>query len=347
MLSKWSRFRRAQMQGQRFVRAFRKSSRLSEIAAVAEQFKPSPLVAVFTEIHDEYQRQNGGRGLPRNPVALERAAQTASSEALTAMESRMTWLATIAAIAPFIGLFGTVMGIIDAFHGLGTAGAATLRAVAPGISEALITTAAGLVVAIPAVIGYNQLTARLREFGCAHGRLRPRASQRHRERRSAHPADPAAAARRAAPEDLLAMAFSAKGRTQTALAEINITPLVDVVLVLLLIFMLTAPVLQSGIEVAIPKTRSVNQLTEERMVVTIDKDQNVFLQDKPVNVNDLPTLLRSVGSAPTAKRIIYLRADERVPFGAFASVMDAVKQAGITNISIVTQPHAEQVRNGS
>jgi len=165
MLSKWSSFRRAQMQGQRFVRAFRKSSRLSEVAAIADQFRPSPLVAVFNEIHDEYQRQNGGRGLPRNPVALERAAQTASSEALTAMESRMTWLATIAAIAPFIGLFGTVWGIIDAFHGLGVAGTATLRAVAPGISEALITTAAGLAVAVPAVVGYNQLTARLREFG--------------------------------------------------------------------------------------------------------------------------------------------------------------------------------------
>jgi biopolymer transport protein TolQ len=164
MISKWSRFGRAQTQSARFIRAFRKSTRLSEIAAVADQFKPSPLVAVFSEIHDEYQRQNGGRGLPRNPVALERAAQTASSEALTAMESRMTWLATIAAIAPFIGLFGTVMGIIDAFHGLGTAGAATLRAVAPGISEALITTAAGLIVAVPAVVGYNQLTARLREF---------------------------------------------------------------------------------------------------------------------------------------------------------------------------------------
>jgi biopolymer transport protein ExbD/biopolymer transport protein TolR len=134
------------------------------------------------------------------------------------------------------------------------------------------------------------------------------------------------------------MAFSAKGRTQTALAEINITPLVDVVLVLLLIFMLTAPVLQSGVIVAIPKTRSVNQLTEERMVVTIDKDQNVFLQDKQVNVNDLPTLLKTVGSGPATKRIIYLRADERVPFGAFASVMDAVKQAGITDISIVTRP---------
>jgi biopolymer transport protein TolR len=134
------------------------------------------------------------------------------------------------------------------------------------------------------------------------------------------------------------MAFNTKGRTQTALAEINITPLVDVVLVLLLIFMLTAPVLQSGIDVAIPKTRTVSQVTDERMVVTIDRDQNVFLQDKPVNVNELPTRLRTTGKGDPAKRVIYLRADERVPFGAFASVMDAVKLAGITNISIVTRP---------
>jgi len=136
------------------------------------------------------------------------------------------------------------------------------------------------------------------------------------------------------------MAFTARSngvaRTQTALAEINITPLVDVVLVLLLIFMLTAPVLQSGLEVSIPKTRSVSQLTEEHMVVTIDKDQTVFLQDKPVNVNDLPARLQS--GAGGTNRIVYVRADERVPFGAFASVMDAIKLAGITNISIVTQP---------
>src|ERR1700760_4312220 len=133
------------------------------------------------------------------------------------------------------------------------------------------------------------------------------------------------------------MAFPAKGRTQTALAEINITPLVDVVLVLLLIFMLTAPVLQSGVEVAVPHTRSVNQLTEERTVITIDKDQNVFLQEKPVNINALPSLLQST-NGPGKSKVVYVRADEKVPFGAFASVMDAVKQAGITNISIVTQP---------
>ncbi len=164
ILSKWSRFARARTQSKSFLRTFRKSGRLSEIATVADQFQPSPLVSVFTEINDEYQRQTGGRGLPRNPAALERAAQTASSEALTTMETRMSWLATIANGATFVGLFGTVWGIIDAFHGLGTTGSATLRSVAPGISEALITTAAGLAVAIPALVGYNQLTAQLRDF---------------------------------------------------------------------------------------------------------------------------------------------------------------------------------------
>jgi biopolymer transport protein ExbD/biopolymer transport protein TolR len=133
------------------------------------------------------------------------------------------------------------------------------------------------------------------------------------------------------------MAFTANGRTQSALSDINITPLVDVVLVLLLIFMVTAPVLQSGIEVAVPQTRTVNQITEEHLIVTIDKDQNVFLQDKPVNIHNLPRLLSS-NSAKGAKRVVFVRADQKVPFGAFASVMDAVKQAGITNISIVTRP---------
>lgn len=80
------------------------------------------------------------------------------------MERRLPWLAITAAVTPFIGLFGTVWGIIDAFNGLGTAGAATLRAVAPGISEALITTAAGLFAAIPAVIAYNLFSSSLREF---------------------------------------------------------------------------------------------------------------------------------------------------------------------------------------
>jgi biopolymer transport protein TolQ len=165
ILAKWSAFRRARAQSRRFLRAFRKAGRLQEIATVSDQFRPSPLVNVFDEVYETYRRQTGGSGPARNITALERSAQSAASESLTAMEDRLTWLATIGAVSPFLGLFGTIMGIVDAFHGLGTAGAATLRAVAPGVSEALITTAAGLVVAVPAVIAYNQFTARLREFG--------------------------------------------------------------------------------------------------------------------------------------------------------------------------------------
>ena len=165
ILGKLGTFRRARTQSTRFLRAFRKAQRLQEIATVSEQFKPSPLVSVFDEVYETYRRQTGGFGPPRNINALERSAQTASSESLTVLESRLTWLATIAATSPFVGLFGTIMGIVDAFHGLGTAGAATLRAVAPGVSEALITTAAGMLVAVPAVVAYNQFTARCREFG--------------------------------------------------------------------------------------------------------------------------------------------------------------------------------------
>ena len=165
IFAKLSSFGRARAQSGRFLRAFRKATRLQDIAAVSEQFKPSPLVAVFDEVYETYRRQTGGSGPPRNITSLERSAQTASSEALTILEKRMTWLATIGAVSPFVGLFGTIMGIVDAFHGRGAAGSATLRAVAPGISEALITTAAGLLVAVPAVIAYNQFTARLREFG--------------------------------------------------------------------------------------------------------------------------------------------------------------------------------------
>src|SRR5579863_7980163 len=130
------------------------------------------------------------------------------------------------------------------------------------------------------------------------------------------------------------MAFTTNnGQTRSSLAEINITPLVDVVLVLLVIFMITAPVLQSGIEVSVPKTRTVKEITEQRLVVTIDRDQQVFLGDQSVNVHELGQKLHEKSSDPS-HQTIYLRADEQVPFGAFAAVMDAVKQAGITNISI-------------
>jgi biopolymer transport protein TolR len=134
------------------------------------------------------------------------------------------------------------------------------------------------------------------------------------------------------------MAFTASnGRTQTSLSDINITPLVDVVLVLLIIFMVTAPVLQSGIELNVPKTRTVKEITEERLVVSINKQQRVFLGNDAVNINEIAAKIKQKIRDPQ-HQAVFVRADEDVPFGAFATVMDAVKSSGITNVSIVTQP---------
>lgn len=167
IFSKIGTLRRATQDSRRFIRSFRKATRLQEIATLVSDCSASPMAQVYEDVYETYKRQTGGTGAPRNLAPLERSAQTAASEAVTALERRLIWLATIGSAAPFIGLFGTVMGVVDAFHGLGSEGSATLRAVAPGISEALITTAAGLFVAVPAVVAYNQLSARIRVFASA------------------------------------------------------------------------------------------------------------------------------------------------------------------------------------
>jgi biopolymer transport protein ExbD/biopolymer transport protein TolR len=128
-----------------------------------------------------------------------------------------------------------------------------------------------------------------------------------------------------------------EGRTETALAEINMIPFIDIMLVLLIIFMITAPVIQSGIEVNVPRTEVVREIAEERLVVSVDKAQTVYLQNEVTNINELGSKIREKLLDP-ARQSIYLRADEAVPFGTIAAVMDRLKLAGIENISIVTQP---------
>jgi len=127
----------------------------------------------------------------------------------------------------------------------------------------------------------------------------------------------------------------------TSLSDINMVPFIDVVLVLLIIFMITAPILQSGIDVDVPKTKTVKELTEVRMVVTIDRGQRVYLNDKPVNIHEIGQKVVSQSRNPK-NQSVYVRCDETVPFGSWATVVDALRQSGITNISVVTQPISER-----
>jgi biopolymer transport protein TolQ len=165
VFSKWSKFRRARTANSQFIRAFRKAPGLDAVALASEQFRSSPLVTVFDFGYAEVDRQVKARGTLTNKLALERSLQLGISEEVTRMERNMNWLATTATVSPFIGLLGTVWGIIGAFGALGQAGSASLRAVAPGIADALIATAMGLVAAIPAAVFYNYFGNSIKEFG--------------------------------------------------------------------------------------------------------------------------------------------------------------------------------------
>ena len=125
--------------------------------------------------------------------------------------------------------------------------------------------------------------------------------------------------------------------TDTSLSDINIVPFVDVMLVLLIIFMITAPILQSGIDVSLPKTRTVREIAEQRLVVTINSAQLVYLGNEPVNIHELGGKIRSQMRNPQSDAV-FLRCDEAVPFGTFATVVDTLRQSGIDNVSVVTEP---------
>jgi biopolymer transport protein TolQ len=163
IFAKWSQFRGAGGANHAFLRAFRKSPNLDTVAAVCEQYRQAPVAGVFDFGYQEVRRQATAKGGVHNKAALERSLQIGVSEEVTRLERGMATLATTATVSPFVGLFGTVLGIIDAFQGLGAAGSASLRAVAPGISEALIATAAGLAAAIPAAVAFNAFQHTIRE----------------------------------------------------------------------------------------------------------------------------------------------------------------------------------------
>src|SRR6476661_5890557 len=172
-------FRRSEQQSHSFLDVFRRSSKFSEVQAVCRSLTESPLVGLFQSGYAELTAQlrqatpddgaaNPRAGVPRPTLkslaAVDRALMRASVVEVNKLESRITFLATTASIAPFVGLFGTVIGIMMSFQMIGETGSTNLASVGPGIAEALVATAAGLVAAVPAVVGYNHFSNRVRLF---------------------------------------------------------------------------------------------------------------------------------------------------------------------------------------
>jgi biopolymer transport protein ExbD/biopolymer transport protein TolR len=137
------------------------------------------------------------------------------------------------------------------------------------------------------------------------------------------------------------MAFTTRdGRTATQLSEINMIPFIDIMLVLLVIFMISAPVIQSGIDIQVPVTQTVRELDELRIVIQMDRDQTLYLQNNPVNINELVGRIEALQPDPTRRRV-YFMGDTSVPLGSVATVLDRLVAAGIDNVSIVTRPAGE------
>jgi biopolymer transport protein TolQ len=172
IVEKWWHLRRVRRQTEAFVKVFREGRRPSVVQAATRKFKDSPLAQMYSSAYQEF----GGVGELVDRVieddefgrdrleAVHRAMRRSSALEIAKLERYLTFLATTASATPFIGLFGTVWGVMAAFHGIGKQGSASLAVVAPGISEALIATAAGLAAAIPAVIAYNYFVSRVRDW---------------------------------------------------------------------------------------------------------------------------------------------------------------------------------------
>jgi biopolymer transport protein TolQ len=165
IFAKFVALRRARNGNARFLRTFRKATRLDAVAAATEQLRSAPLATVFDFGYSEVARQLSARGKIANIASLERTLQLGMSEEISRLERHMNWLATTATVTPFIGLFGTVWGIIDAFQQLSLSGATSMRVVGPGIAVALFSTAMGLAAAIPAAIFYNVFGHGIKEIG--------------------------------------------------------------------------------------------------------------------------------------------------------------------------------------
>ena len=170
---KWLTLRQVRQKNREFADFFRKSARLSEIHEASQEYQGAPLAGIFTaayhELNAQLQAMNSHNPespvlTERNTAGIQRALHRASASELSVLERNMSWLATTGSVTPFIGLLGTVIGIINAFEGLGFEKTASIQAVAPGISEALIATAAGLFAAIPAVIAYNHFISGIKNI---------------------------------------------------------------------------------------------------------------------------------------------------------------------------------------
>ena len=288
---------------------------------------------IFTAGMTEWRRSHRSDGvlIAGAQSRIERSMDVALAKQSNDLQSGLAILASIGSVAPFIGLFGTVWGIMNAFIEIAAQQNTNLAVVAPGIAEALLATGLGLLAAIPAVVFYNHLSvgcdrviAGYEAFADEFSTILSRQLGGWGLAMKLDMAEERSGGRR-------------RRRRSRPVAEINVTPFVDVMLVLLIVFMVAAPLLTVGVDVDLPKTAAgaLPSETEEPLTVTLTAEGAIVIQTTETPETEFLTRLRGIAQERADDKV-FLRADGAIPYARVMQVMGAMNAAGFGNIGLVT-----------
>src|SRR6202050_4547055 len=299
-----------------------KDNKLDEAISIAERNKKSHIAKVVATGLSEFQAASSQVSDEEVIEAAKRGLERSVAIVHAEMKRGLSGLATIGSTAPFVGLFGTVMGIINAFKGISNQKVTGLSAVAGGIAEALVTTALGLLVAVPAVWTFNYFTNRVEAFDVEMDNssmelinyfIIPRGGRK---------------------EAML------KVHAAPVMASPNVIPMADIMLVLLIIFMVITPMLQKGVTVDMAKAQNAQDMQaadkDDAVIIAVTRDGKTFLGNREIGLEEITNDVRDLISDRLDKTV-YIRSDSRAKYGDVVKAVDEVRSAGVDNLGLLTQ----------
>ena len=328
MIERYIQFSRARKQTLRFVeaaKAFLPEHKIEELLAEGRKYPKSHLAHIYSAaIVDWHSYHKNAEIPPEFEHTMSRAVDREAVIVVQNLKRGLSGLATIGATAPFVGLFGTVVGIMNAFFSMATSGQSGIATVSGGIAEALVNTAMGLFVALPAVWGFNYFLNRVERFNAEMGNTGQRIGRLLREKD---------------PERCMEI-----GEGHSLKSDINVTPLVDVMLVLLIIFMLVTPMLQTGMSVTLPKARNVKAVSEDEnkvVVLVLRQAGDLYLANNLIDSKQLVQELRIRHSANPHLQL-QIKADQNVRFELIRALIEAGREAGFVEVSLIAEELREE-----
>src|SRR3954462_7573535 len=330
----------------RFEQAFWSGQSIEELYRALSAKPTQSMAACFVAAMREWKRsfESQSRSFAGLQMRIEKVMNVSIAREVERLERRLLVLATVGSAGPFVGLFGTVWGIMSSFQSIAASKNTSLAVVAPGIAEALFATAIGLIAAIPATIFYNKFTS---EVNRQAQRLEGFADEFFAilSRQIDERAWGAIYDGRIGEHEIMAMNMAGsagggrRGRRRAVMAEINVTPMVDVMLVLLIIFMVSAPLLTVGVPLDPPQTQA-KSLDQDKnpLTLSVNLKGQVFLNDTEIALNDLVPKLKAITDARGGlDERIFVRGDKKVDYGTVMKVMGRLSQAGFRRVALVTE----------